>query len=64
MALSDVIEFANLDNLKFFDFFYHFRSTLGGLYLAKYGSYVSSDGRYGFIRCHRANFEHLKFFEI
>ena len=37
---------------------------LWGLYLMKYESYVSSDGRYGFIRCHTANFEHLKFFDF
>ena len=54
----------DIKTLKFFRYLDHFLANFGGLYLTKYGSYVSSDGRYGFIRCHRENFEHLKFFDF
>ena len=49
--------------MTFFDFL-TISANFGVLCLAKYGPYVSSDGRYGFIRCHRANLDNLKFFDF
>ena len=34
-----------------------FSANLEGLYLARKGSYVNSDGRYSFARCHRENMD-------